>query len=98
MKFISSFLFMLLISSIGFSQTVSITGTVKDQQGQPVPLALVRDAQHHYATMADSIGAFLLKADPSSMLITIAPGYTDSKVKIDNKASIAIVMQRGASS
>ncbi|SHM81460.1 carboxypeptidase-like regulatory domain-containing protein [Mucilaginibacter sp. OK098] len=81
-----------------FSQTISISGTVKDAQGQPVPVAFVRDAQHYYATYADSSGAFTLKADPASSLIAIALGYTDTKVAIENKGTINIVMAKGTSS
>lgn len=81
-----------------FCQTISISGTVKNPQGQVIPLAFVRDIQHYYATYADSAGSFMLKADPSSVLIAIANGYADTKVKIEGKAVVNIVMQAGASS
>jgi hypothetical protein len=94
-----SLLFIIAITSVtGFCQTISITGTVKDEQGHPVPLAFVRDAQHYYATYADSAGSFLLKADPASTLVAIAANYADAKVKIDNKATINIVMVKGVGS
>ncbi|MDB4918419.1 carboxypeptidase-like regulatory domain-containing protein [Mucilaginibacter sp.] len=98
MKIINFFFYMLLLCTTCFSQTISITGTIKDQQGQPVPLAFVRDGQHFYATFADSTGAFILMADPASSLIAIAPGYSDANVKIDGKRSIAVVMTKGGSS
>jgi len=98
MKKMICMLTFLLSATIGFSQTITISGTVKDDQGQPIPLAFIRDMQHYYATYADSAGAFLLKADPNSVLMAIAGNYADAKVKIDNKSNINIVMAKGASS
>ncbi|ASU32543.1 hypothetical protein [Mucilaginibacter xinganensis] len=91
--------FIIIVSGVNaFSQTIAITGAVKDDQGQHVPLVFIRDAQHFYATYADSSGAFRIKADPSSTLIAIAAGYADTKVKIDGKSTINIVMAKGNSS
>lgn len=98
MKTTNTILLLLFAGSFCLGQTISISGTVKDQHGQPVPLAFVRDMQHYYATFADSTGTYVLKADPSSVLIAIAPNYNDVKVKIDNKSGINIVMEKGASS
>lgn len=98
LKIVPIICFITICSLSAFSQTISISGTVKDAQGQPVPEAFVRDAQHYYATYADSAGTFKLKADPASSLIAIAPGYTDTKVTIENKSVINIVMAKGASS
>lgn len=98
MKSITLLLILVTSTSIGFCQTTSISGTVKNAQGQPVPLAFLRDGQHNYATYADSTGAFLLKIAPSSTLIAIAPGYADKNVKVENPASVNIIMDKGISS
>jgi len=87
-----------VISFESFGQTISIKGTVKNTQGQPVPLVFVRDVQHYYATYADSTGNFMLKADPSSVLIAITSGYEDTRVKIEGKSAVNIVMPAGTSS
>jgi len=98
MKVIAAlFLFFFGVQAV-CAQTIPIGGMVKDSQGHPVPLAFVRDRQHYYATYADSTGAYLLKADPASYLVAIAPDYADITVKVDGKASIDIVMQKGVSS
>jgi len=98
MKIVSISLIIIVSGISAFCQPIPISGTVKNDQGQAVPVAFIRDAQHYYATYADSAGAFKLKADPASSLIAIAPGYTDSKVPIENKGTINIVMAKGASS
>lgn len=98
MKIVSISLIIIVSSVNAFCQAISINGTVKNDQGQPVPMAFIRDAQHYYATYSDSAGSFLLKADPTSTLIAIAANFADTKVKIDNKGTINIVMVKGNSS
>lgn len=80
------------------AQSIFVSGTIKNSQGQPVPLAFVRDMQHYYATYADSTGAFMLKVDPASAISVIAPDYADMTVKIDGKASVNVIMEKGTSS
>jgi len=98
MKTICLLFLTVFIGLKSFCQTISITGTVKSSQGQPVPLAFVRDVQHYYATYADSTGNFTLKADPASALIAIANGFADTEIKIDSKTVVDIVMPPGVSS
>lgn len=92
MKSISTVLILLLTGATVFAQTIEVKGTVNNQKGQPVPFAFVRDAQHNYATYADSTGAFLIKADPASALAVYANNYKSAQVKIDNKTDITVVL------
>lgn len=92
MKIINGICLLVLTSTVTFAQTVSITGTVNNQKGQPVPYAFVRDAQHNYATYADSTGSFMLKADPASSLQVLAMNYKKADVKIDNQTKVSIVL------
>ncbi|WP_428331433.1 carboxypeptidase-like regulatory domain-containing protein [Mucilaginibacter sp.] len=97
MKIINLLFLLMLLSTLGFSQTISISGTVHNQQGQGVPFAFIRDAHHNYATYSDSSGVFQLRADPASSLIITAPNFSDIETKIDNKTSLSIVMTGGTS-
>lgn len=80
---------------LSYGQTIGISGTVSNQKGQPVPYAFVRDAQHNYATFADSTGSFMLKADPASSLQAEASNYKTTQAKIDGKTKIDIVLPAG---
>ena len=95
MKIINTICLLLLISTITFGQTVSISGTVNNQKGQPIPFAFVRDVNHNYATYADSTGTFMLKADPASTLQAVAISYKTTEVKTENKTKVDIVMPAG---
>jgi hypothetical protein len=96
MKNIGFIWILVFAGNFAFGQIITIIGTVKDQQEQPVPLAFIRDAQHNYATYADSSGQFVIKADPASFLIASAKGFDNTRVKIDNKTNINISMAKGA--
>jgi hypothetical protein len=96
MKTISTTSLLLVLGSVALGQTVTVKGTVNNQKGQPIPYAFVRDAQHNYATFADSTGAFKIKVDPSSTLSVAASNYKDVQLKLDNKTDVNIVLSEGA--
>ncbi|SHM81438.1 carboxypeptidase-like regulatory domain-containing protein [Mucilaginibacter sp. OK098] len=96
MKFITTIGLLVLTNTIAFSQVISVSGTVNNQKGQPIPFAFVRDVNHNYATYADSAGTFMLKADPASSLQVVALSYKTTEVKTENKTKVDIVMPTGA--
>lgn len=96
MKIISTISILVLAGTGAFSQTISISGTVNNQKGQPVPYAFVRDAQHNYATFADSTGTFMLKADPASALEVSAMNYKNTQVHIESKTNVSVVLPADA--
>lgn len=87
-------LFAFLVSSVSLAhaQTVSVSGTVTDQQGKPVPFAFVVDSQHPYATYSDQNGSFSLKADPASNLFVSAAFHSEVKVKINDPANVKVLL------
>jgi len=95
MKIISTISIIILSGTFAFSQTIAVSGSVSNQKGEPVPYAFVRDAQHNFATYADSTGTFMLKADPASELEVSANGYKNAQVKIDNKTKVDVTLPAG---
>jgi len=92
MRLLITTLIFALAGFTAYGQTVGISGTVSNQKGQPVPYAFVRDAQHNYATFADSTGNFMLKADPASSLQAEAKSYKTTQAKIDGKTKVDIIL------
>ena len=82
MKKISLFITLFLTCAVTFAQTVTVSGTVNDQKGKPVPFAFIRDSQHPYGTFSDSTGSFIFKADPTSQLIASARNLPAMQVQI----------------
>ena len=95
MKRITLFCLFIFTGSFTFAQTIAISGTVTDDNGNPVPFVFIKDAQHNYATFSDPNGAFKLNADPASELMATSNNYKESLVKIDSKPTVNIVMHAG---
>jgi len=95
MKIFATTCLLAFAGTLAFGQTVTVNGTINNEKGQPVPYAFVRDANHNYATYADSTGTFMLKADPASSLQAVANSYKSTTVKIDNKTNLNIVLPAG---
>jgi hypothetical protein len=75
------------------AQTISISGTVKTAQGDPLHLAFVQDKQYKYGAYTDSLGNFTMDANPNSKLQVTCRGFRAKQVSIDSKTSFSIVLQ-----
>ncbi|HTE01049.1 MAG TPA: carboxypeptidase-like regulatory domain-containing protein [Mucilaginibacter sp.] len=88
---------LILTSTITFAQTVTVSGTVNDQQGKPVAFAFISESQHPYGTYSDANGAFTLKADPAANITVTASHYKTTTVKISDPAATKIALEGGES-
>ena len=76
MRKIATLFTMLMLSGVlAFSQGRSVSGTVKDDTGQPVPFATVTESGTKNATTADANGNFNLKMKGTGGLTFTAAGY-----------------------
>lgn len=75
------------------SQDRSISGQVKNEQGEPVPFAVILDKNNKRQVVADANGLFAIKASPEDMLLVTSVGYGESNVKVSG-SEIKIVMQK----
>jgi hypothetical protein len=74
-------------------QLTYVTGSVKDEKGNPVPYAFVRDRPYKYATYADSVGNFRLNVASDSYLDVKAPGYAGARAKVGGNTDFQLVLQ-----
>jgi hypothetical protein len=81
-----------LSGMFAFAQNVTVSGTVSDQNGKPVPFAFISDSQHPYATFSDRNGRFTLMADPASNLLVTATTFPESRIAIDSHGDMKIVL------
>lgn len=86
-------LFLLLFSAarLSFAQTATVTGTVKDAQGDPLHFAFVQDKQKH-GTYTDSLGNFTIEASPNATIRVNCAGYGDTAFALNNRSSLQIVL------
>jgi len=76
------------------AQTISLTGSIKDQHGFPVHYAFILDQQQKNATFSDSLGNFSLKVGPASQLNINCNGYQDDSLQVAGKDHLDIVLKQ----
>ncbi len=82
-------MFFLLMS--GFSQTRTITGSVTDETGSPVPFATVAETGTKNATTANASGEFSINVTGTKSLTITAAGFSEGSVTpVGNTATIVI--------
>lgn len=86
-KFLSLFIAACTISGIVHAQTTAstITGSVSDTEGQPIPGASVLSTDGKYGTITDESGNFTLENVPEkTVLLFSCLGYNEQKMKVSH--------------
>jgi TonB-linked SusC/RagA family outer membrane protein len=94
-KIVSTVLVALLCFSIASTAQVHVvTGTVKDDQGAPIPSVSVKIKGTNTATVGDQNGAFRISASESQVLVFSAVGFADVEQKVGKSTSMNISLGR----
>ncbi|MDO9374000.1 MAG: TonB-dependent receptor [Ferruginibacter sp.] len=83
----------LLFSTVGFAQNRTLTGVVRNAQGEPIPDAsiLVKGAKTGTSTKAD--GTFSLSVNPDAKILTISSvGSVPKDVTIGSSNNLTVVL------
>ena len=87
-KFLSLFTVLMLSGVLAFSQNRTVSGTVKDDSGNPVPFATVTETGSRNATTADASGNFVITQKGNNTLTFTATGYNPVTISpVGNLAS-----------
>jgi len=96
MKFTLPFIFFIILSFSVFSQTVTVSGKITDEQNQPVPFASVYIKNTTKGTSANSEGEYTLQLKPGAYDIQYkAVGYRQQSrtIELNKNTSVDIVLQ-----
>ena len=96
----SKLLFIVLSFGIvqwGWTQTKTVTGTVTDEEGLPVPGVNVIVQGTTRGTTADFDGNYIIQASDSETLVFSSIGYATQTVRINERTVIDIIMAEEAS-
>ncbi|RYY57224.1 MAG: TonB-dependent receptor [Chitinophagaceae bacterium] len=99
--FLHCFLFIgvLLQASLAFAQNATVTGTVTDAGGKPVPGATVAVKGTSVSAAADAAGVFTVAVPAgSSILIISSVGYVPQEVDVTGKTNISISLSADSQS
>ena len=95
-RFLTFFTVLMLSGVLAFSQGRTVTGTVNDETGAPVPFATVTESGTRNATTADANGNFTIKTKGTGSLIFTATGYNEATVTPQGNSAMA-TLSRNAS-
>ena len=94
-RFLALFTVLMLSGVLAFSQERTVSGTVKDDTGTPVPFATVVETGTKNATTANENGDFSIKIKPSGTLTFTAVGYNEAVLNVTGN-KLNAVLSRGA--
>lgn len=83
----------LLLCLLVKAQTGTVSGQIKDSQGNPVPFATIKIKNTNTAVAADSSGSFSIAAPEGTILVITAVGFKDTEITIGNSAIIEVTME-----
>jgi len=88
--------FLLFLQQLVVAQTGSVTGTVKDDKGAPIPGVTITIKGATAAVVTDVNGKYTIKAPPQGILIISAVGYGTLEEKINGRAAIDVSLREKA--
>ena len=92
MKRLATILAFALISAAAFAQTITVTGTVLDDQGWPQMSAGVFEKGTSNGTVTDLDGAYTIKVPANAILVFSFYGFKDVEVPVEGKTVIDVTM------
>jgi len=82
-----------LITSLALAAQTSITGTVVDEQNNPVPYASISIKNTKTGTQADANGHFTITASTGQTLTVSAVNYTAQEVQINGTSPLTVQLK-----
>ncbi len=95
-KFLSLLAVLVLLGSLAFSQTKTVTGRVVDKSGQPVPFATIRVKGTKVGVSADANGYFTIKANSTETLEVTATGISPISVPVGDSPEVTVTATRSS--
>src|SRR5690349_2373754 len=95
-KILSLLAVLMLACTLVFAQTRTVTGTIRDANGNPVPFATVTEAGTRNAVQADANGNFSIALRQNGKLSVSAAGFqTQNITPSGNSATVSLVRGEG---
>src|SRR5688572_19705395 len=86
---------LMLVCALAFGQTRTVSGTVRDANGNPIPFATITIVGTNSATQADATGSFTLNNVAENARLNISStGFTAQTIAASGNLS-SIVLARG---
>lgn len=93
-KFTTTLLLLLFCAIGAMAQTRTISGTVKDDNGDPVPFATITEMGTNNATLASENGEFTMKFKAGARLEFSAVGYSSKIITPGAAVRYDVVLEK----
>jgi hypothetical protein len=97
-KLVSLLAALVLCTVFAYAQLKTISGTVTDDNGNPIPFATVRLKNSRAAATADAEGKFILKANPGDVLVISAQGSVVKEVPVSAENVYLVSLPKSSTS
>jgi TonB-linked SusC/RagA family outer membrane protein len=94
-KVLSLLSVLMLFCALAYGQTRTVTGTVRDEKGEPIPFATITEAGTKNAVQADANGNYSIKIPENARLTITASGFTAQTMASANAGTIQLVRSEG---
>jgi len=94
-KYILLLAFCMVACQLTIAQSITVSGTVRNEKGDAISSALVQESDSKIATYTDSTGFFTLALNKNVPLLIVAKGYKDETV--NPKKDLVVVLKSGKS-
>jgi TonB-linked SusC/RagA family outer membrane protein len=95
-KILSLITVLVLCSVLAFSQGRVVTGTVRDEKGEPIPFASVAvKGSPTKGVSADASGNFRITVEDNAVLIVSGTGLQPKEIAVGGKSNLDVVINRG---
>jgi len=84
---------LVLLCALAFAQTRTVTGTVTDESGAPIPFATVTIKGTKQGTTADQSGIYSIKVKPGDILLFTSQGRLEKTLEITNQTIANAILQ-----
>lgn len=95
-KLFSLALGLLLTIGSAFAQTTSVSGTVVDENGDPIVSAAIQLKGSTVYTMTNSVGEFTISAPADGILAISCLGFHSAEIPVNGRASISVTLTSDA--
>lgn len=93
-KFASLLATLMLFSALAFGQARTVSGTVRDAQGNPIPFATITERGTQNAAKADANGMFSIRVADNAQLVVTATGFQAQTVNASNASVISLAINQ----
>ena len=95
-KLFSLALGLLLTIGSAFAQTAAVSGTVVDENGDPIVSAAIQLKGSTVYTMTNSVGEFTISAPADGTLAISCLGFHSTEIPVNGRASISVTLTSDA--